>query len=201
MIHQLTPALDVTALYPGAYTTSSSVFGGVYIQIITAGGVTGRFDFLTYSGGTNASNLVEIFPDLSLNPADPRYVGSIVNSPTTGSAFVSVKFHGAYTYTANQLALLASPSALTSGSDGVTAPDMTTANSLGIKRLDMLQDIILDVAIPGAEGNSAITNNFLSYADSRGDMMVFAAGPTPVFPETSATVASNYTVLASALNI
>ena len=78
---------------------------------------------------------------------------------------------------------------------------MTTANSLGIKRLDMLQDIILDVAIPGAEGNSAITNNFLSYADSRGDMMVFAAGPTPVFPETSATVASNYTVLASALNI
>ena len=132
-------------------------------------------------------------------------MGSIVNSPTTGSGYVSVKFHGAYTYTANQLALLSSPQPLTNGNagngDGVTTPDMTTANSLGIKRLDMLQDIILDVAIPGAEGNSAIINNFLSYADSRGDMMVFAAGPTPVFPETSATVASNYNSPGIALNI
>jgi hypothetical protein len=201
-----TPALDVTALYPGAYTTSGSTFGGVYIQITTAGGSAGRFDFLTYSGGSGVSQLVEIFPDLSLNPADPRYVGSIINSPTTGSAYVSVKFHGAYTYTSNQLALLASPSAMTNSGpangDGVVAPDMTTANSLGIKRLDMLQDIILDVAIPGAEANSSIINNFLSYADSRGDMMVFAAGPTPVFPETSATVAANYaSTLVPALNI
>jgi uncharacterized protein len=174
--------LTVNASSPGAWGN------GVYVAITTAGN-TGRFNFQVYSGGTASSNLVENFIDLSINPADPRNVISVVNSSISGSNYVSLisTIPGSYQAGVSDPALI-SPTLLTGGSDGVTAPDLATSIPVS---LDMLQGQILNVNLPGVTDITTL-NGLVAWAEGRGDVMFVIDGPTPAPPETSADVVQNY---------
>jgi len=180
-----TPAdnvMTVTAKSPGAWGNT------IYISITTAGN-TGRFNFVVYSGGTAASNVVENFLDLSINPADQRNVSAVVNSPVSGSNYVTlnVTLPGAYTLGVYDPALI-SPTLLSGGSDGVTAPNLS---SVVPTQLDSLQGVIINLNLPGVYASTTI-NPILAWAAGRGDVMMVIDGPAPSFPTTSATVVQNY---------
>lgn len=175
-------AITVKALSPGAW-------GNTLFVAVTSAGNTGRVNFLVYKGGTSTTNLVESYPDLSMNPADPRNILSVVNSPVSGSNFVTLT-NNLTTYTAgtSDLALVTTPVALASGSDGTTAPNLGTAIPAG---LDQLQGVILNLNVP-ALTNASTLNTLVTWASGRGDTMLIIDGPTPAPPETSAQVANNY---------
>jgi uncharacterized protein len=174
--------MTVSAISSGAWGNS------LYVSITSAGN-TGRFNLNVYLGGTSASNLVEPFVDVSINPSDSRNVASLVNSPVSGSNYikVAVTLPGAYEAGIDDPALIeATP--LAGGSSGVTAPSMATAVPAA---LDMLQGTSLNVNVPGVY-NSTTVNALITWAEERGDVMLIIDGPPPSFPETSATVTQNY---------
>ena len=174
--------MTVSAASPGSWGNQ------VYVSLTTAG-ASGRFNYNVYYGGSAGSNLVETFIDLSINPADPRYVGSIINSQTYGSAYtsVSVTLPGVYTSGVDDPALI-SATALAGGTDGSTAPNYGTAIPTA---LNMLQGQILNVNVPGLTTISTL-NALVDYAIERGDTMIIVDGPTPSTNETSAQVVTNY---------
>lgn len=175
--------MTVTATSPGAWGN------GIYIAITTAGN-TGRFNFVVYRGGTASTNVIENFLDLSINPADPRYVVSVVNSPISGSKVVSVTVtlpNNTYSAGINDPALV-SPTLMTGGSDGITAPDLGSAVPTG---LNVLQGIILNLNLPGVS-SSGVLNAIIAWAGGRGDVMLVVDGPVPTPPESSADVVQNY---------
>ena len=49
-----------------------------------------RFDLTVYYGGTNRQNVVERFPDLTMDPDSGRYVETAVNSILSGSKYITV---------------------------------------------------------------------------------------------------------------
>lgn len=171
--------------------TSPGTWGDqVYVALTTAG-ASGRFNYQVYYGGSSNSNLVETFLDLSINPSDPRYVGSIVNSPTYGSSYttVTVTLPGSFTSTYNPA--LFSATALAGGGDGSTPPTLSTAVP---NAFDMLQGQILNVNVPGIYDATTI-NALINWAAGRGDTMIIIDGPSPTPNETSAQVVTNYTNL------
>lgn len=175
--------LTVSAIAPGAYGTQ------LYIGVSTSS--TGYSNLTVYNGGTTSAFQVETFPGISMNPADPRYVVSIINSPISGSNYISVTPtlpSGIYTPGSTDLAVL-SPSAMSGGGDGSTPPALGTAVPAS---LDMLQDQIMNLNLPGVT-NATVLNDIITWASAREDVMLIADGPAPNFPETSAQVVTNYT--------
>lgn len=174
--------LTVDAISPGAWGNT------VYVALVSAGN-SGRFNFQVYLGGTSPNNLVENFPDLSINPADSRNVISVVNSPNGGSSYVTLTATLPSTYTpgVNDPALI-SATALSDGGDGVTSPNLSTAIPTA---LDQLQGIILNVNVPGVTDISTL-NSLITWASGRGNVMLVIDGPAPNFPESSAQVVQNY---------
>lgn len=179
--------MTTTAISPG-------VWGNNIFIALTSAGRAGRFNLQVFYGGSTISSLVENFIDLSINPVDTRYVANIVNSPTSGSSYITVTVtlpSGGYVSGTTDPALVTTPVALTTGSDGVTAPTLGTAVPAS---LDTLQGRVLNVNLPGV--HDATTINALStWAAGRGDVLIVMDGPPPSPPQTSAQVAANYTGL------
>jgi uncharacterized protein len=196
--------LTVTATSPGAWGNS------VYVAITSANSNSGagpRFNVLVYNGGNAAANLVETFPSVSVNPNDPRSVASVVNSQIAGSKYITVTVAlptGGYLQGITDPAFV-SATALSGGSDGSTVPSSSSSPTLAASveaAFNTLQDQILQVNLPGltvaGEPQTVDTttlNALLTWADGRGDVMLIIDGPVPDPPESSATVASNYTSL------
>lgn len=175
--------MSVSSISPGVWGNNT------YVAISSAGN-TGRFNVQVYYGGTSSTNLVENFIDLSVNPADPRSVGSIINSPTYGSNYINMTVTlpgGVYQAGINDPTLV-SPTPLSGGGNGVTAPNLSTAIPL---QLDKLQGTILNLNVPGVY-NATVINSLISWAQGRGDVVLIIDGPPPAFPETSAQVVQNY---------
>jgi uncharacterized protein len=181
------PILTVKASSPGAWGNL------VYFSILAAG-VTGRVNINVYSGGNAASNLVESWVNLSMNPADSRNVAAVLNSPVSGSTYVTVTETlggGGYVAGTTDLAVTGSPVALASGADGSSAPTIATVVQT---QFDTLQNQILNLNLPGWT-TSADLNSIISWAIGRGDVFLVIDGPAPNLPETSAQVASNYVTM------
>lgn len=179
--------MTATALSQGTWGNN------IYIAIVSAGS-TSRCNIQIYYGGSTAGYLVETFLNLSINPADPRYLANIINSPTSGSNYISVAVtlpSNTYIQGTNDLALVATPVALTSGANGTTAPVLGTAVPAV---LDTLQGHVLNVNLPGVHDATTI-NAMTTWAAGRGDVMIVMDGPPPAPPQTSAQVAANYTGL------
>lgn len=179
-----TAILSVKASSPGAW-------GNQLFLAINTTGVAGRANITVYNGGSLASNVVETWVDLSMNPADPRNVAAIINSPISGSAYITVtESLGASGYVAGttDLAVVSSPQALTTGADGTTVPSIGVAIPVA---LDQLQSQVLNVNVPGWTTTSDI-NTLIAWAQGRGNVFMVIDGPVPVLPETSAQVAQNY---------
>lgn len=168
---------------------SSGGWGNNIYVALTSAGNTGRFNVQVYNGGTAASNLVENFIDLSINPTDPRNVASIINSPNFGSNYINlaISLPGEYEAGVNDPALI-SATPLAGGNNGVTAPNLGTAIPL---ELDKLQGTVLSVNVPGVYA-SATVNALISWAEGRGDVMLIVDGPQPAPPESSSQVVQNY---------
>lgn len=174
--------MTASAISPGGWGNN------IYIDLTSAGN-TGRFNIQVYNGGTSSSSLVEQFIDLSINPADPRNVNSIINSPTYGSNYINltVTIPGTYEAGISDPALI-SPTPLSGGSNGVTAPELGTVIPT---YLDMLTGNVLNVNVPGVYDATTI-NSLISWAEGRGDVMLIVDGPVPAPPESSAQVVQNY---------
>ena len=175
-------AITVKAISPGAWGNT------IYVSVTSAGN-TGRFTIQVYRNGTATTNLVEQFPDLSMNPADPRNVFSVVNSPVSGSGNITLtNLLSTYTAGINDLALVTTPVQLSGGADGSSAPNLGTTIPTAF---DQLQGVILNLNVPGLT-NSTTLNTLISWAAGRGDTMLVIDGPAPSPPETSAQVVNNY---------
>lgn len=188
-----TTLLDINTPTPDSALTvktiSPGVWGNQIYVAVTSSGTTGRFNLQVYKGGTATSNLVENFIDMSMNPADPRNVVSVVNSPVSGSNFVALtNLLSTYTAGVNDLALVTTPVALSGGADGSTPPNLATSIPTAY---DQLQGVLLCLNVPGLT-NSTTLNALLTWAQGRGDTMLVIDGPAPSPPETSAQVVNNY---------
>jgi uncharacterized protein len=165
-----TPILTVKAASQGAWGNQ------VYVNVVSAG-VTSRVNINVYLNGTSVSNLVESWVNLSTNPADIRNVSSLINSPISGSIYISVAetLGGSYVAGTTDLAVTGTP-------------DLPTAIQV---QYDTIQNQILNLNIPGWT-TSADLNSVIDWAEGRGDVFVVIDGPAPNLPSTSATVANNY---------
>ena len=197
--------LTFTAKNPGAWGND------VYIAITSANGngaAGPRFNVLVYNGGTASVNLVETFPSCSINPNDSRNVASMINSVVAGSNYVSVAV--SIPSTGGYIQGITDPQFITAtgmsdGADGVTTPTSSSDPTLATAVQDafnVLQDQILQLNMPGLTVSGepqtvdiTTINSLLTWADGRGDVMIVIDGPWPNPPESSATVAANYTGL------
>jgi hypothetical protein len=180
--------MTVTAASPGAWGNT------VYVEVV-ATGVTGRFNLNVYNGGSSTAFLAEQYISASVNPADSRYIGTMVNSPISGSNYITVTVSlpsNTYVPGVNDPAPLAA-TPLASGADGSVAPTLGSALPVAF---DQLQQQVLYVNLPGVTSNSTL-NSLLTWADGRGDVMLVVDGPAPNLPETSAQVVTNYTNMTS----
>ena len=176
--------LTIAAASPG-------VWGNQLYVTITTSGVAGHVNLTVYSGGNTSANVVETWPSLSMNPSDPRNLAAIINSPLSGSVYITVTPNlGAAGYVSGttDLAVVSTPQALTGGADGTTAPTIGTAIPA---QLDTLQNQILNLNVPGWTTATDL-NTLIAWAQGRGDVFLVIDGPTPNLPSTSAQVAQNY---------
>lgn len=163
-----TPAdvLTVTAKAPGAWGNSND--HGISVTVSNANGT--RFDLLVEVGSGLNRIAAERFTDVSVNSSDPRFVTSIVNSPTVGSKFVSVALAG----TPTTAPVDADTVPLVGGSDGVGSPDLAAATLL----LDQIENRNLVVNVAGLTA-SADLNDVINWAHTRGDVFVVVDTPAP----------------------
>lgn len=177
-----------------ASAVSPGAWGNNIFIALTSAGRSGRFNLQVFYNGSTQSFLVENFIDLSINPVDPRYVANIVNSPTSGSSYITVAITlptGGYVAGVTDPALVTTPVALTSGAEGSAAPTLGTAVPAA---LDTLQGNVLNVNLPGTHDATTI-NALTAWAAGRGDVIIIMDGPPPSPPQTSIQVAANYTGL------
>jgi len=165
----------------------------VYVEIVGLQGVTNAVNLNVYYGGTTATNLVEQFLNVSTNPANPRYVLTVINSPVSGSNYITLSGGLAYSAGVTDFQTLV-PTPLTGGADGSSAPALGTVVPSYFDQY--CQQQILNLNIPGQQSAGTL-NTIVAWAAGREDVFVLVDGPTPVFPETSATVATNYVNMAT----
>lgn len=189
---------------------------GVSVAITSANGLAAngspasgpRFNFLVYANG-NTTTPAETFPSVSVNPNDSRNLAAVVNSPFAGSKYVTLTVTmptGGYVQGVTDPAFVTATS-LTTGADGSTVPSSTSTPALSASvqaAFNTLQNQIVYLNLPGLTVagqpqtvDVTTINSLLTWADSRGDVMLVIDGPTPNPPETSAQVAANYTALVS----
>jgi hypothetical protein len=193
-----------TATAAQAQIQSHGAWGnGIMIEIVALNAITTHFNMNIYNVPTGATvgpqYLVETFLNISSNPADPRYVLGIVNSPVSGSNYIQLASAGiAYTVGNQDFAPIV-PTALASGADGVSPPTGTFATAVQNLFDNYCSGQMLNLNIPGGFGasgsmnTSTIINSFVTWASAREDVFVLVDGPLPAFPESSATVVTAYT--------
>jgi hypothetical protein len=172
------PALSVTAKSPGTFGNS------IFIDILP-GFTANRFHLQVKVGGATSASIVEKFQDVSLDPSDTRYVVGIVNSPSTGSQFITVAnlMTGPVTlawYPTEQVG-----TALSGGYDGSQPVNLTQT----ITELDNV-DTILNINLPGVSDTTTI-NAIITWCQNRGNAFLVVDVPqTPT--STSAQAATTY---------
>lgn len=195
--------LNVTASSPGVWGNS------IYVEIQPVGSATSTavFNLNVYQGGTAASNLVESWPAVSLNPASPRNALTVVNATNGGSKYVvlsevSAQWTNGYSAGVNDPAIT-TPTALTAGSDGTAAPALDTAITTGISgtgwsspSLNSLASQVLNVNIPAGPSagvTQSILNNVITWAVGQGNVFVVIDAPFGGVPlESSSAIVSAY---------
>ena len=149
-------SMIVTSLYPGAWTNN------IFIAILPANGTaTSLFTLQVFQGGTQAVNLVESWPSVSINPSSPRYAPTMINSITAGSKYISLS---GYPSAANYVAGTSDPYAFTTpialgtvtgpGQPGIIA---STPGSDGTTPIDLYGALsgTASVSVPWRQGSFA----------------------------------------------
>lgn len=159
------PTLEVAAANPGAWGNE------VYLDVEDSG--TDRFNLVFYYGGTAGANVVERWVDLSMDPADDRYVETLINHQSMGSAYVTVTDLASPEDVAVSRPAVQQGTALTGGADG-TAP--TAADVAGtLSSFDVVTDAFT-LNLPNITDSSAL-GTAITYAENRGDVFVVIETP------------------------
>lgn len=150
--------LTITAVSPGKWGNDLKVS-------IVASATAGRFDFVVSNG-----TVTERFADVSLNPADTRNLESIVNSPYSGSAYVTVSYKGPAAWTAVNTPSAQTDTPLATGSDGTGSADLVAATK-------KLADVVgtFDVNLPGVNASATI-NPLITWAKEVGNVFLVVDG-------------------------
>jgi len=167
--HAARTTLTISALNPGAW-------GNGLAYTVQDALAADRFTLTVYSGGSTAANVVETWRDLSMDPADARYVASVINSPTSGSKYIVVTDAGLHASAAVPFALARPavtgtntalvPVVLTGGADASVAPN-AAAYATAVALADAVSDP-LTLNLPGVT-DTVIISAALVYAENRGD--------------------------------
>lgn len=181
-----TPAVTFTvaATNPGAWGN------GISVAVTPSAGDANRFTLTVYVGGTGATNVVERFMDLTMDPADQRYIEAVVNSPESGSIYIRVTDAGLMagdpaltladvtpdaTGTGSGPSFVVVPVSLTGGTDSGSAPATDDWDD-ALAKVDAI-DSPLTLNFPGVT-SSTLINKALAYAEGRGDVFVVIDGVT-----------------------
>jgi hypothetical protein len=138
---------------------------------ITDSNSTGYFNLTLYNGGTTDSDIVERFPDLTMDTTNARYAPSVIN---VSSKYITVTDLSSASVSPTKNPALASNLSLASGANGssVTPAIINTALSL---YNTITQSLLLNV--PGYTDATTI-NYVIAYAESRSDVFVIIDGQT-----------------------
>jgi phage tail sheath protein FI len=189
------PTLTVTSKAPGVWASAATSTSRIFITVQTSG--VGRFNLIVEVGSGSTLLAREQWDDLTLDPLDPRYAVTVVNSPTVGSNYVTLTKVGTFgddvtaSTTGNPAAVVKAP--LTGGSDGTGSPDLYAAT----QRLDNV-DAILNVNLPGVSDTSVLTN-VINWAEAAGTRFVVVDPPKPDATDAASDVATDLTTLAGGL--
>lgn len=158
--------LEVNGKTDGSYANTLSI----QISAATSGDAD-EFNLTVIDDGV----VVEVFPNLSMNPTDSNYVETVVNQDApNGSELISVVDLLASAPPTN-LPAVATSGPLTGGDDGIAGlvdADYigSAVGKTGLRALDLRDDITL-LAVPG-QATSAIHNAMISYIEiARGGSM------------------------------
>lgn len=166
---------------------TDSVYG-----VTTSAPTPNYFNMEVYYGGIEASNLVETWTDITMDPTDARYVLTVINS---GSKYVSVELPSPASTSSQPTNNPATTShqALSSSSDGSTV-DFTAINA-ALPGFDFVkQSLIMNVA---GQTDASVVNETISYAVSRGDIFVVVDGVNDT-PGAQLTASESYTATSQA---
>lgn len=151
--------LSASAISPGAWGNS------LYIAVSDTS-ISGRFTLSVYHKGTSDQNVVETFPDVSMNAADPRYVVNLVNSQ---SNFITLTNLASATAAPNNApstrAASAGNAVLSAGSDG-SVPDASDFLAT-LQEFDTVEGPLV-FNLPGVSSTTTL-NNIIGYCEARGD--------------------------------
>lgn len=199
--HTPVDALQVTARGRGKYGNS------IYLTTAPSWSA-GRFHLYVKYGSTSQGSLVETWQDLSLNPGDPRYAISLVNSATSGSNYV-------------QLTNMLPPTSATPGTgatpDGSWQPEYVAdapleAGADGVQAVNLAQQLsdqfasIEDVLLVSLCGNTALPdhvpastqiNAALTWAESRRSAFLVLDAPRQPAPIDADTASTTFIETAS----
>lgn len=175
---QGTPAtlMRITAKSVGAFGNQ------IYITVV-ANPTPGYFDLIVAVGAT--SNVTDRYIGVTLNPSDPRYLLSIINSPTDGSQVISIAYTSATSpWTTAQTPAAQTNTPLTGGSDG-TSSNINLVTST--EQLATVQSV-LNVNLPGIT-SAATINALTTWAANQGNVFLVIDSPQASSTE-SATLAA-----------
>lgn len=157
------PTLQINAYSPGLWGNSITIDA-------TAGYTAGRFNLVVYYGGTALSNVVETWADLTMDPTDPRYVVSVINSALAGSSYIQVvDQHSATAAPANTPAVQTGTS-LATGADGSAASNNEINTSINLLNQVTTQPVVLN--LPGVTDTTNIGNAITWAAANNGFVVI-----------------------------
>lgn len=186
--------LKVDASAPGTWASDPASPSRVFISVAKGSTGTNRFDLTIEVGSGSYLAAREDFVDLSMDPADPRYVLDVVNSPVVGSRYVRLALAAGYTWSAASPKipndLVKAP--LTGGTEGTGSPNLVTAT----QSLDAV-DRNLVINVPGLSNTDAST--LVSWAQTGGRHFLVVDAPKPAANETPAQSVTAMTSFVSSL--
>lgn len=167
--------LKISAISPGAWGDN------IYVDIVADSAGAGRFDLVVYLGGTTAQFAKERFVNVSLDPADSRNAQALINSPVTGSQYITITPLLTTAWASTHAPAVQSGTPLIGGGDGVAAVDLVGAT----ERLGILTDNLV-VNLPGVSDNTDI-NSLITWAEGQGNIFLVVDGAKAQTTDTEAT--------------
>ncbi|MEV4576025.1 hypothetical protein AB0K16_22545 [Nonomuraea jabiensis] len=176
-------AFKITALAEGTWSNKTSV------KITATGAPGGRFDLTVLDDGV----VKERFADMSSNPSDPRYVGSIVNSPVAGSLLVKLsnsKLTDTYVYDPVKDIVGDQTVTLAGGLEGTQPFDYVEAT----QQLKVVEETNFDLNLPGIS-DITILNSIIAWIETRRNIFLVIDGPKAAEGATTDQIMQGYTAM------
>lgn len=225
---QITPYKGATAgdpmTSPATFTTAAlntpqdalkisaqgkGVYGNSYFVSTAPSWTAGRFHvFVKYGSTLLTSTLLESWQDVSLNPGDARYVVSLVNAKSSGSAHIQVAnllppgtpaTGTGTTPDDSWYPVTVTDAPLTGGTDGVAAINLAEALAAGFSTIS-------DVLLVNLTGNTTMTDHIpassqitaaMAWAEARNSAFLVIDAPRQPAPIATATATTKYVEVVS----